>query len=185
MRAEKITRSDVFSRARLGLLALLAAPAAAKAAPEGGMSTLERLEAIEEIKRLKARRDHAIDLKDWATYEATHTPDVRSHPQGQKAWTSAAEMTADVRASLDGAATAHHSHTPDITFESPVRAKGVWVMEDNLHWKQGEEAHWFRGFGFYYETYEKRDGRWLIAERRMTRVHTEASPGAVLNGRRF
>ena len=32
-------------------------------------------EQIEAIRDLKARRDHAVDRKDWATYAALHTDD--------------------------------------------------------------------------------------------------------------
>ena len=39
------------------------------------MSDLERLVELEAIYRLKARRDHAVDQKDWETYAALHTDD--------------------------------------------------------------------------------------------------------------
>ena len=39
------------------------------------VSDLERLIAIEDIKQLKSRRDRSVDLKDWDTYTALHSPD--------------------------------------------------------------------------------------------------------------
>ena len=142
------------------------------------MSDIERLIAIEEIKQLKSRRDRAVDLKDWETYEALHAPDHRSHVEGMDPWNSAAEMVANVSRALSQVTSVHHSHTPDITFESPTKANGVWAMEDNIFWKQGDEEHWLHGTGFYYETYEKRGGKWVFTWRRLKRQHVRMSPGA-------
>ena len=149
------------------------------------MSDIERLIAIEEIKQLKARRDHAVDRKDWATLESLHAPDHQSHVDGFPPWTTAAEMMANIRAGMEGVTSVHHSHTPAITFDSPVKAHGTWAMEDNLYWKQGDEEHWLRGFGFYEETYEKRDGRWLFTWRRLRRLKVLMSPGAVFPPKRL
>ena len=141
------------------------------------MSDIERLIAIEDIKTLKSRRDRAVDQKDWATFEALHAPDHQSHNDGYEPWNSAKELVKNVTTSLEGVTTVHHSHTPDITFQSPTKAKGTWAMEDNLYWKQGEEEHWLRGFGFYDERYEKRDGQWVFVWRRLSRLKVLVSPG--------
>lgn len=143
-----------------------------------GLSHIERLIAIEDIKILKARRDKAVDTKDWDTYLALHAPDHRSHNDGFPAWNSAAEMIAAVRSLMTHVISVHHSHTPRIEFESADKATGVWGMEDNIYWKQGEDDHWLRGFGFYHEIYEKLDGRWLFTFRRLERIHVLTSPGA-------
>lgn len=144
------------------------------------MSDTEQLVALEEIKRLKSRRDRAVDLKDWGTLEALHAPDHHSHAEGLDPWTTAAEMIANIRSRMHAITSVHHSHTPDITFQSRSKATGVWAMEDNLYWKQGHEDHWLRGFGFYHETYEKRNGQWVFTSRRLTRLHVTMSPGGVL-----
>ena len=149
------------------------------------MSDIERLLALEEIKLLKARRDRAVDTKDWDTYLALHAPDHESHNDGFDHWKSAAEMIKNVRQLLgEDRISVHHSHTPEITFESPTKAKGIWAMEDNIFWKQGEEEHWLQGFGFYHETYEKRDGIWLFTSRKLKRTHVRTSVGAVSNAQR-
>jgi hypothetical protein len=131
-----------------------------------------------EIMRLKARRDHALDMRDWATYETLHIPAHYSHAEGFAPWTSTTEMIAQVSRILEGVVSVHHSHSPNITFQARDKATGVWAMEDNLSWKQGDEDHWLRGFGFYTETYEKRNGKWLIASRRLKRLRVDMSPGA-------
>ena len=146
------------------------------------MSDIERLLAIEEIKRLKAMRDYCVDTRDWDTYESLHAPDATSQSEGvAQPWTSVKHMREDIGARLHGVKTAHHSHTPNITFESRDKANGVWAMEDNLLWKQGDEEHWLNGFGYYHETYERQDGRWVFKTRRLERLYVRTSPGADLS----
>jgi SnoaL-like domain len=145
-----------------------------------GMSDVEHLAALADICRLKARRDRAVDTKDWTTYEALHAPDHYSHNDGMPRMDGAANMVRQVSQMMANVTSVHHSHTPDITFESPTRAHGVWSMEDNLFWKQGTEDHWLRGFGYYHETYEKRNGVWVFTSRRLERIHVQTSPGAKL-----
>jgi SnoaL-like domain len=143
------------------------------------MTDLERLLALEEIKMLKARRDRFADTKDWAAYEALHAPDHHSYNDDYPPWTTAKEMIANVSKIMEHLTTAHHSHTPEITFESPTRASGIWAMQGHSFWRQGEEEHWFIGFGHYFETYEKRDGKWVFTSRRLKYIHTQISPGGI------
>jgi hypothetical protein len=51
--------------------------------------------------------------------------------------------------------------------------KGVSV------WKQGEKEHSFTAFGHYYETYEKREDRWVFTTRRLKYHHSVTTPGAI------
>ena len=144
------------------------------------MSDVERLIALEEIRMLKARRIRALDTQDWETYEALHAPDHVSHNEGEQEWVGAKANTERVaRMNREmGIVSVHHAHTPEIKLLSPTEATGVWAMEDNLYWKQGEEEHWLRGFGFYHESYEKRDGRWVFTRRNLRRIKVMLSPGA-------
>lgn len=41
------------------------------------MDEIEQLLAAEEIKKLKARRDRALDTKDWPLYASLHLPGCR------------------------------------------------------------------------------------------------------------
>lgn len=147
-----------------------------------GMTDIEWLVALEQIKLLKARRDRAVDTKDWDTYLSLHAPEHVSHNEGFPRWNSAAEMIAAVPKLLGpDKISVHHSHTPEITFTSPTAASGIWAMEDMIFWKQGEEEHWLHGYGFYHEDYVKRDGQWLFISRRLKRTHVTTSAGAVSN----
>jgi hypothetical protein len=134
------------------------------------MTELEELTAREEIKLLKARRDRAADTKDWDLYLSLHAPDHVSHNEGFPRWGSAQEMIDNVSKLMgDHRTTVHHSHTPEITFESDSEAKGIWAMEDMIFDAASQEMV-LHGFGFYHETYEKRDGRWLFTSRRLKRT---------------
>ena len=143
------------------------------------MSILERLEAIEDIKVLKARRDRFVDTKDWEALEALHVPDHRSYNGDYKPWTSAAEMIANVREIMKDLRTAHHSHTPEITFSSPTEASGIWAMTGISLWEQDGQEHWFIAAGHYYETYQKRAAQWLFTSRRLEYLLTKTSPGGL------
>ena len=146
------------------------------------MSDLERLVALEEIKNLKARRDRAVDTKDWDLYLSLHAPEHVSNNDGFDRWNNAAEMIENVKRFLpEGKVSVHHSHSPEITFESPTKAKGIWGMEDNIYWGEGGKRYWLQGAGFYHETYEKQKGRWVFTSRSLKRtyVRTSVEPDAV------
>lgn len=138
----------------------------------------ERLMALDEIRLLKAKRDRAADTKDWALYESLHAHDHHSYNEDYPPTTTAAEMIAVTRASMENLVTLHHSHNPEIIFESDTRARGIWAMKGLSSWRQGDEKHWFIAFGHYFETYERRSGRWLFTSRRLKYYHTMSSPGA-------
>lgn len=142
------------------------------------MSDIERLMAVEEIQLLKARRDRAVDMKDWQTVLSLHTADHQSDHDGHEPWASADEMVRNVQLMLDDKVSVHHSHTPEITFQSPVKAAGIWAVEENIFWKQDGENYWFQGFGFYHETYEKHNGSWLFTSRKVRRTHVQTATGA-------
>lgn len=142
------------------------------------LTGIEKLKALEEIKQLKARRDRAADTKDWALYESLHAPDHHSINGDYPPWTTAAEMIANVSRIMARLTTVHHSHSPEIEFESPLRARGIWAMKGLSLWKQREQDHWFMAFGHYLETYEQRSGTWLFTSREVRYHHTMKSSGA-------
>ena len=139
----------------------------------------EKQLALEEIQLLKARRDRATDTKDWALYESLHAPDHVSENGDYGRWTSAGEMIANVAKSMEHLTTMHHSHTPEIEFESATTARGIWAMEGMSFWKQNGQDHWFQAFGHYFESYERREDRWLFTSRSLKYYYTRKSPGAI------
>ena len=158
--------------------------------PEG-MSDLEWLVAIEEIRQLKARRDRYVDAHDWEGYASLHAPDHVSHHaadpvSGMSAepWTSVEQMIANLKRQMPPEfLTVHHSYDPEFHFETPARAKAIWAMTAAGVLLRGEdEPGWNISYGYYYETYEKRDGRWLFTSRRWERylgIASGESGGAI------
>jgi len=134
------------------------------------LDALEKLLAIEEIHQVKARRCRAVDQKDWELYIDCHTPDCRSNAAGPGGRVGAKAMAEGVAAQLAGRTSVHHVHSPEIEITSETTAKGIWAMEDMLWWEAKGEQRWSHGYGHYYETYEKRDGRWLISSRELRRT---------------
>ncbi len=141
-----------------------------------GMTDTEYLMAVNEIQLLKARRDRAVDTKDWALYRSLHADHHVSHNDGYERWESADVMIENVSRLLDETKTSvHHSHTPDITFPSATTAKSIWGMEDLIFDTASGELL-IHGFGFYHETYEKIDGKWLFNSRQLKRTLVRQNP---------
>ena len=99
------------------------------------MTELEQLIELHKIQRLKAKRDHAVDLKDWDTYAALHTDDFTALSIGSQRIVGGRAAAQALDEILRGVTTVHHSHTPLIEFQECYNATGVWAMEDNLFWK--------------------------------------------------
>jgi hypothetical protein len=137
------------------------------------MDAVEKLLALEEIRKVKAKRCRAVDQKDWELYIECHTPDCRSNVAGPGGAVGARAMAEGVAKQLEGRTSIHHVHTPEIDFTSDTTAKGTWAMEDMLWWTVDGQERWLHGYGHYFETYEKRDGRWLISSRELKRIRVD------------
>lgn len=147
------------------------------AAPTG----VERLLELEAIRELKARRDHAVDKRDWDTYAALHSDDYVAMSIGAEKIVGGRAAADAIAKQLHNVTTIHHSHTPVIEFQDRDHATGTWAMEDNLFWKRNGEPQWLRGYGFYHEKYVRgSDGQWRFTFRRLERTHAVTSPGATL-----
>lgn len=143
------------------------------------MTDLERLIELHAIYRLKARRDHAVDRKDWDLYAELHSDSYVAMSIGSEPIVGGRAAADALAVQMANVSTVHHCHTPVIDFQDRNNAAGVWAMEDNLFWYRNGEKQWLRGFGFYHETYVKEaDGQWRFTYRRLERTHAETSPGA-------
>ncbi|EOM77528.1 nuclear transport factor 2 family protein [Rhodococcus rhodnii] len=147
-----------------------------------------------EIEALFAARLRAMDTKQWHRYPELHTEDVvsetfdfsgedHSHlPPAERpgAVVGTDALTTAIRTFLDGpvhVTSAHHGHSPEITFTSETTASGIWAMEDHLWWTDGEIEQTLHGWGHYHEEYRRVDGRWLIGYRNLTRLRVDHTPG--------
>jgi hypothetical protein len=114
---------------------------------------------IEAIKQLKARYFRLMDTKDWATFRGCFTDDVRIDvsADGAGVFEGLDTFMAMLEPTLAGVVTVHHGHMPEIDLTSPTTATGIWAMEDNLRFPEGNAPGLseLRGFGHYHDTYEK------------------------------
>jgi hypothetical protein len=141
-----------------------------------------RLEAIEAIKVLKARYFRYMDTKDWDGFADQFAPDAVMDVSGEMGDAADPEsgvirgnreIAGFVRETVGDVVTVHHGHMPEITVTSPTTATGIWAMEDVLRWPEGFPIRSMHGYGHYYETYEKLDGRWRITTLRLTRLRSD------------
>ena len=140
---------------------------------------------LEELRQLKARYCRFLDTKDVDSWRAVFTADLVVTLDMAVSVGGADPMTAEpiegvdnfvpmVLGGLEGVATMHHCHTPELTVTSATTATGIWAMEDLLVFADGREMH---GAGHYRETYEKQDGSWRIKTLHLTRTILRMSGG--------
>lgn len=140
------------------------------------MDNLTRLVAIADVRSLMARRVRCLDEKDWAGFAACYADDARSYTfaagdNPDDVLVGGPAIAKRVAATLDGVATVHQVHEPEIEIESETSARAIWPLHDRLRHEASGAV--MRGFGHYRQRYEKRDGRWLIVEQRLTRLWVE------------
>ena len=141
------------------------------------MISLETLAAREEIKELRSRYFRCVDCKDWAAFEQLFvadavlnlSDDIGRMLQGREA------IARFVEAGLRGVVSVHHGHMPEIFVTSPSRANGIWAMEDRLFWAADSMSpvRTLHGYGHYYDTYVREDGRWLFESVTLRRIRVD------------
>ena len=142
------------------------------------MTDLAYFEAYVAISQVKARYCRTLDTKDWAGYGDVFTDNVEldTRPAGGYLTHGREELLRMVRGSIEGAATAHQVHSPEIILDGDT-AQVIWAMQDRVVWdaeraaKMGNLGH--TGYGHYHERYARQDGRWRIAAQKLTRLHMD------------
>ena len=155
-------------------------PATDNQSPSLTLTPAEQALAVEEIKQVFARRLRIMDTKQWGLYGSVHTEDVVSESWGADSRVTGRETLADaIRNTLDGrvfVTSVHHGHTPEIVLTSDTTATGIWAMEDELWWTNGDVEEHLHGYGHYHEEYRKVEGKWLISYRKLTRLRETHTP---------
>jgi hypothetical protein len=147
------------------------------------MQEIERLAAIEEIKQLRARYWRLIDNKDYGNLGELFAPDawfdsaealfdpVKGHCPGTtpaEVWRTRDVIAKNIAAGMpEGLQSAHMGHTPEIAITSETTATGIHPFNDRLI-LPGVLA--YNGYGYYQDTYEKIDGKWLIKTSKIKRL---------------
>ena len=128
------------------------------------------------ISTLKARYCRCLDTKDWAGYTGVFTEDavLDTSSAGGLRIDGRDAAVAYVRSSItQDTITTHHVHNPEIEVNGD-EASAIWAMQDRNIWPGGRTL---MGFGHYHERYRKVEGRWLIAESKLTRLNVEMTGG--------
>jgi hypothetical protein len=143
----------------------------------------ERLDDRRRLQELKARYFRLMDTKQWSKWRELFTDDMvffnddgpvySSQEPATRGGDDFVEMTS---AALENAVTVHQGHMPELQFTGDDEATGIWAMFDWVD--SSENGGWsMQGFGHYHERYLRgADGRWRIAELRLTRLRTDTTP---------
>lgn len=134
------------------------------------MDKIDELLAKEEICQLKARYCQTLDTKKWDemaalfaegfTAESTsmveQDVDWGMRVEGGQAWVDRTRDDLGTRASY------HRATMPQIEILGPSSAKCVWTANFGVIGNPDDQFKSLDGLGFYNETYERVDNRWLM-----------------------
>ena len=131
---------------------------------------LQQMLDYKEIIELKARFGRLADAKDWEGFKNVFTPDATFDLGNGQLMHGGETYAYAVRDMLKGATSLHRFLMPEITFEGPTEARGIWMINDYNEWppdpKTGERCG-YKGYGREYETYRKINGAWKITSWRL------------------
>jgi hypothetical protein len=151
---------------------------------------LQQFFDYKEIIELKARFGRLADVKDWEGFKDCFSADATFDLGNGQLMHGGETYAYAVRDMLEGAVSLHRFSMPEITFESPTEASGIWVLHDYNEWpadpKTGARCA-YNGHGREYETYRKIDGKWKITSwrlryDRLDSVAREPLPKTILGG---
>jgi len=145
------------------------------------MDHLSRLVAVEEVRRVMARYVYNADHHRWADLAALFTPDAPF---------TAYEVDGTVQARMTGrddinqqltlrnhpdSVLVHHLFSSEVDIESEDSATGVWAMEDVVTRPPASDGEptGMHGYGHYRVRFTRLEGRWAIAELRITRLRLD------------
>jgi hypothetical protein len=123
------------------------------------------------IANLKAAYCRLLDSKDWQGWGEVWAEDAVQDVTGSGGETfhGRAAIVAATRGSIETAKTAHQVHFPEISIDGET-ATAIWPMQDRVVWNEGRAL---TGYGHYHERYAKCEGRWQIAELKLTRLQMD------------
>jgi uncharacterized protein (TIGR02246 family) len=139
--------------------------------------TPDDLVEIEQIHQLKYRYVRFLDTKRWDDLAELFTADATaSYGGGATERTGRDAIMRFLVAAMadEEILTSHKVHQPEITFDGPDRATGVWALDDVV--VLGHLGMTVRGASFYDDRYAKVDGEWRIAHTGYRRVFEEIEP---------
>lgn len=143
--------------------------------------TFEEFLEIREIEQLKYRYMRAVDTHDWDLMERCFAEEAETwYGKGTYADKGRDNILRFFRSVITPVfVSSHIALHPEITLTGPDTAKGVWRLQDIVHFtgpnpdskeaniEGGEEMV---GAGYYYDEYIKRDGEWVIKSTGYVRI---------------
>lgn len=120
------------------------------------------LRDIEEIKQLKARYVRFVDTQDWSAWAAEVLADDFVHESNGDVVEGRDRAVSSVAELMQGGASTHQCHTPEITITGPDTASGIWSLQDVSRLPADGSGIVFRGDGHYYEEYVRTDAGWRV-----------------------
>lgn len=141
---------------------------------------------LEAIKRLKYRYLRCLDQKTWGELESCFTAAATaSYGGGAYAYSGRAAIMDFLRTSMGSTTmlSSHRCHHPEIDFDGPDVARGVWAMEDTIILTDLDLT--IEGAAFYEDRYVKVDGTWLIDHTGYRRTYEVIFPQSSVLGHRI
>lgn len=139
---------------------------------------------LEAVKRLKYKYMRCIDQKLWDVVGSCFTDGATAAYSGGKyAYTGRDDIVAFLRRSMssEGFLSSHRVHHPEIDFQGPDAATGIWALEDTV--VDVDHGVTIQGAAFYEDRYVKEgDGIWRIAHTGYRRTWEEIFPRASIRG---
>lgn len=145
------------------------------------MDGIERLIVIEDIRALQSRYVRLADSGDWQGLSELFLPDAPFTAYGvagdvQTDLNGREAIAAGVAAGVGSGIVIHHLFSYEIDVQSPVRAHGVWAMEDWIdrsHETGTIPFRTMRGYGHYHVDYAKTGEGWRIAGLKLQRTRLD------------
>jgi hypothetical protein len=143
-----------------------------------------RLAALEEVRLVQARYWRYMDTKQWDRLRTVFTDDAQCAFPGERGGRAHGgdAVVGYIRDRVGDAATVHHGHQPEIEFDSPTTARGVWAFEDLLQWPPGmplQGTTSLHGWGHYHNRYAKTAAGWRISFFSVTRLRLKVNGSCV------
>lgn len=134
------------------------------------MSGDTALMVIQELYQAKAKYCRTLDTKNWEAFATVLAPDVRldlsdGNPDIEPI-VGRDKVIATIRESVAGARTVHQVHIPEVEI-SGNEAQAVWPVQERVLWDNGTSL---TAFGHYHDRWVRTDGRWALAESRLTHL---------------
>jgi hypothetical protein len=157
--------------------------------PDDIADTTRRLEAIDAIKRVKAAYWRGVDTCDGDLVRSILAEDCALDYRGccvdpatGRDWLPAMNVVLRGRhnwvadgMSRFGIVSVHQGNQSEIDIEDADRATAIWAFTDRMFFPAGGDFAMLTGWGFYHDSYVRRDGRWLLHTTRITRLRVETS----------